>query len=57
VWLVVALGLFIFQIATILILDFRNPAKAVAWMSILFIFPIIGFVMYFWPKNIRSAKK
>ncbi|MEF3303959.1 cardiolipin synthase [Paenibacillus sp. GYB003] len=58
VWLVVALGLFIFQIATILILDFRNPAKAVAWMSILFIFPIIGFVMYYFlAKEYTQRKK
>jgi cardiolipin synthase A/B len=46
-WLVLALLLFIFQIATILLLEFRNPAKAVAWLMILFIFPMIGFVMYY----------
>jgi cardiolipin synthase len=46
-WLALALGLFVFQIATILVLEFRNPAKAVAWMSILFILPVIGFIMYY----------
>ncbi|RKN82217.1 cardiolipin synthase [Paenibacillus ginsengarvi] len=57
-WLSIALGLFIFQIATILILDFRNPAKAVAWLSILFIFPIIGFIVYYFlAKEYTHRKK
>lgn len=57
-WLSLALGLFIFQIATILILDFRNPAKAVAWLSILFIFPVIGFIMYYFlAKEYTQRKK
>lgn len=47
VWLVVILVLFIFQIATILISEFRRPEKAVAWLSILFILPVIGFIMYY----------
>ncbi|AJY73953.1 cardiolipin synthase [Paenibacillus beijingensis] len=47
VWLVAALLVFIFQIATILILEYRKPAKTVAWLLILFVLPIIGFVMYY----------
>lgn len=47
VWVVLALIVFIFQIATILILEFRHPSKTVAWLLILFILPIIGFVMYY----------
>ena len=47
VWVVLALLIFIFQIATILILEFRHPSKTVAWLLILFILPIIGFVMYY----------
>lgn len=46
-WLVIALVLFIFQIATILVVEFRNPSKSVAWLMILFIFPIVGFVVYY----------
>lgn len=46
-WLVLILLAFIFQIATILILEFRNPGKAVAWMLILFLFPVIGFILYY----------
>ncbi|UVI31634.1 cardiolipin synthase [Paenibacillus spongiae] len=47
IWVVLALLIFIFQIATILILEFRQPSKTVAWLLILFILPIIGFVMYY----------
>jgi len=47
IWLVLALVVFIFQMATILIAEFRRPAKAVAWLLILFVFPLIGFVMYY----------
>ncbi|GGH12725.1 cardiolipin synthase [Paenibacillus segetis] len=47
VWLFIILLGFIFQIATILILEFRNPTKAMAWMFILFLFPIIGFILYY----------
>lgn len=47
IWLVAVLIAFIFQIATILLLEFRNPAKAVAWMFILFAVPLIGFILYY----------
>lgn len=57
-WLVIALGLFIFQIATIMVLDYRNPAKAVAWLSVLFIIPFIGFIMYYFlAKEYTQRKK
>ncbi|HEY0827047.1 MAG TPA: cardiolipin synthase [Bacilli bacterium] len=46
-WLVLILLVFIFQIATILILEFRHPTKTIAWLMILFIVPFIGFVMYY----------
>ncbi|WP_334073964.1 MULTISPECIES: cardiolipin synthase [Paenibacillus] len=47
VWLVTVLLAFIFQIATILVLEFRKPSKAVAWMFILFVVPLIGFILYY----------
>ncbi|MBO9607518.1 MAG: cardiolipin synthase [Paenibacillaceae bacterium] len=60
-WLVVILLLFIFQVATILVLEFRQPSKAIAWMLILFIFPIIGFVLYYFLakgyKNRRTIRR
>ena len=57
-WLVLALFLFIFQILTILVGEFRHPSKAMAWMFILFVFPIIGFVMYYFlAKEYTQRKK
>lgn len=46
-WLVIGLLLFIFQIVTILFSEYRHPSKAVAWLMVLFILPVIGFVMYY----------
>lgn len=46
-FLIIILVLFIFQILTILVTEFRRPDKAVAWLSVLFILPVIGFVMYY----------
>ncbi len=46
-WILIALVVFIFQMATILMLEFRNPSKALAWMFILFCFPLVGFIMYY----------
>lgn len=58
VWLVFALVAFIFQSATILILEFRNPSKTVAWLFILFCFPIIGFVLYYFvAQDYKKRKK
>ncbi|MFD2670837.1 cardiolipin synthase [Marinicrinis sediminis] len=57
-WLVFFLCLVIVQIFTILILEFRKPSKTVAWLFILFVFPIIGFVMYYFlASEYRSRKK
>ncbi|ULL13640.1 cardiolipin synthase [Paenibacillus sp. H1-7] len=58
IWLLAALLLFIFQIITILFHEFRHPAKTVAWLVILFIFPIIGFIMYYFlAKEYTHRKK
>ncbi|MBM7567347.1 cardiolipin synthase [Paenibacillus sacheonensis] len=47
IWALIILVVFIFQIATILVLEFRHPSKTVAWLLILFVLPIIGFVFYY----------
>ena len=39
--------IFIFQAATILLLEFRRPAHATAWLFILFLFPLVGFILYY----------
>jgi len=57
VWLLLALIVFIFQMATILLLEFRNPSKTVAWMFILFCCPMIGFVVYYFVAQDYKARK
>lgn len=47
VWLLLVLIVFILQMAAVLLLEFRNPSKTVAWMFILFCLPLLGFVIYF----------
>lgn len=60
-WLALALIIFIFQIATILIVEYRHPSKTVAWLLILFCFPVIGFAVYYFVaqdyKNRRKVRK
>ncbi|NQX66611.1 cardiolipin synthase [Paenibacillus alba] len=57
VWVVIILMLFIFQTATILIGEYKRPAKTVAWLLVLFIFPIIGFIMYYFMAKEYSQRK
>jgi len=47
IWLTGILLIYLFQIVTIVLLEYRHPSKAIAWLMILFIFPLIGFVMYY----------
>lgn len=49
VWPVISflLMIFIFQAATILLLEFRRPSHATAWLFILFLFPLVGFILYY----------
>ncbi|WP_281884548.1 cardiolipin synthase [Paenibacillus sp. YYML68] len=57
-WLVIALSLFILQILIILIGEFRHPSKAMAWLFILFIVPVVGFVVYYFlAQEYRQRKK
>ncbi|HUC92269.1 MAG TPA: cardiolipin synthase [Paenibacillus sp.] len=57
IWATIALLIFIFQIATILLLEFRQPSKAVAWLFILFVLPVIGFVMYYFLAKEYSTRR
>lgn len=56
-WVVILLLLFIFQTATILIGEYKRPAKTVAWLLVLFIFPIIGFIMYYFLAKEYTQRK
>ncbi|MFB6366404.1 cardiolipin synthase [Paenibacillus elgii] len=46
-WIMIGLLLFIVQIALIVIIEHHRPHKAVAWIIIQFIFPLIGILLYF----------
>ncbi|WP_309122400.1 cardiolipin synthase [Paenibacillus sp.] len=55
IWLTSILLLFIFQIATVLFVELRRPSKAIAWLSIMFMLPIVGlFVYYFIAREYRQ---
>jgi cardiolipin synthase len=54
----VMLFVFIFQVATILLLEFRRPAHATAWLFILFLIPLVGFVLYYFlAQEYRRSRK
>lgn len=46
-WLGVLLFLVCIQIAAIVILEFRRPSNAIAWIVIVYIFPLIGLILYY----------
>ncbi|MDF2714909.1 MAG: hypothetical protein K0R28_1834 [Paenibacillus sp.] len=46
-WISLALVLFIIQIAAVIFIEYSRPNKAIAWLVILFIFPPIGFLLYY----------
>ncbi len=44
--------------AVVIFLESKNPSKTIAWLMILFIVPIVGFILYlFLGQNIRKSKK
>ncbi|MCI3922613.1 cardiolipin synthase [Paenibacillus sp. TRM 82003] len=47
IWVILALAVYVLQIVTIWIVEFRRPAKAIAWLSIAIALPLIGFVIYY----------
>jgi cardiolipin synthase len=57
VWIITILLLFIIQIITVLLVEFRHPAKTVAWLVILFMVPFLGFVMYYFMAKSYSHKR
>ncbi|WP_059046708.1 cardiolipin synthase [Paenibacillus rubinfantis] len=56
-WLIGILLLFIVHIALILLLEFRNPGKTVAWMFILFLCPPLGPVLYYFMARDYKKRK
>lgn len=54
----ILLTIYSFFIAMVIFLESRNPSKTIAWLLILFIVPVIGFVLYiFLGQNIRKKYK
>jgi cardiolipin synthase len=54
----ILLFIFVFQVATILLLEFRRPAHATAWLFILFLFPLMGFILYYFlAQEYRRSRK
>jgi len=54
----ILLFIFIFQAATILVLEFRRPSHATAWLFILFLFPLVGFILYYFlATEFRRSRK
>ncbi|WP_019006643.1 cardiolipin synthase [Cohnella laeviribosi] len=45
-WIILALLLMISQMAVVLINEYCRPQKAVAWLVLLYVFPLVGFVAY-----------
>ncbi|MBP1933615.1 cardiolipin synthase [Ammoniphilus resinae] len=51
-------SLSIIFIASVIMLENRNPSKTVAWLVILTMFPIIGFIFYiFVGRNVRKRRR
>jgi cardiolipin synthase A/B len=45
-------------VGSVIVLENRNPAKTVAWLVILTIFPIVGFIFYiFVGRNVRKRRR
>jgi bacteriorhodopsin len=47
IWFIAATYLFILQLGFVLFFGFRNPSKTMAWLTITYLIPLIGFMLYF----------
>ncbi|UHA71977.1 cardiolipin synthase [Paenibacillus sp. 481] len=57
IWFIILMIIYLFQIVTIVLLEFKHPSKAVAWLLISFCFPLIGFVMYYFLAQDYTARR
>ena len=52
------LTIYSFFIAVVIFLESKNPSKTIAWFLILFIIPVVGFILYiFLGQNVRKRQK
>lgn len=56
-WLIVLLLIYIVQLITIVLLEYKHPSKTVAWLLISFCVPFIGFVMYYFLAQEYTARR
>lgn len=46
-WIGALLLLVCLQIAAIVVMEFRRPSNAIAWIAIVYIFPFVGLILYY----------
>ena len=58
-WVIsVTFTLSIILIATVIVLENRNPSKTVTWLAVLYVLPVIGFLFYIiFGRNFRNKQK
>jgi len=56
--MLLTLAVVVVQMATVLVIEHRHPAKAVAWLMVLLVLPIVGFIVYiFVAKEYEQRRK
>lgn len=56
--LVIAYTITIFSVIAVILSENRNPVKSLAWVTVLFLFPAIGLILYlFFGRNIKNTQK
>ena len=46
VWVAAAALLFVIQTVTVLVAEYRKPAKTVSWLLVMTVLPVVGFALY-----------
>ncbi|WNQ10509.1 cardiolipin synthase [Paenibacillus aurantius] len=46
-WLLIFMLVFIVQVVVVLFMEFKNPSKTTAWLLIIFLLPVVGFMLYY----------
>ena len=55
---VIAYTITIFSVIAVILSENRNPVKSLAWVTVLFLFPAIGLILYlFFGRNIKNTQK
>lgn len=57
VWLITLLLVYILQLITIVLLEYKHPSKTVAWLLISFCIPFVGFILYYFLAQEYTARR